>query len=152
MVQVFAYFDHDEDGKVLAAAPSPPTARTHTKHLLQPTCSCLQVDYSELCHELLGLDRPMHVRHKVSHGKEPKLTPGGQRLVKRLKEKLERSAAHPRKLYQALAAHPTATGTARRGGNHCMYPCDCMVLLPQPRVLRLLWPIAARACLALCTQ
>jgi len=78
--EAFAYFDHDQDGKV---------------------------DYSELCHELLGLDRPAHVRHKVSHGAEPTLTPNGQRLVHRLREKVERAAAHPRKLYQMFRTFDT---------------------------------------------
>jgi len=78
--EIFRYFDHDEDGRI---------------------------DYSEMCHEILGLSKPAHVRHKVGHGNEPKLTPNGKKLVQRLREKLERASAHPRKLYQIFRTFDT---------------------------------------------
>lgn len=68
--EIFGHFDHDQDGRI---------------------------DYAELCHEVLGLNRPEHVRHKKSCGKELALSPNGKKLVKRLKEKIERAACHPRR-------------------------------------------------------
>jgi len=78
--EIFAHFDHDQDGRI---------------------------DYAELCHEVLGLNRPEHVRHKKSCGKEPPLSHNGKKLVKRLKEKIERAACHPRKLYHIFRTFDT---------------------------------------------